>query len=206
MSTIIFDFDGTISNSFPYVSNFLIIEAGLETEDKERVEQLKGLSMQAMALNLGFSWWRLPDLFIRGRRRMRASSKLLQPYEDMAELIRQLHEEGHQLYLLSSNNSRNIRIFLEAHELDSYFIKIYGSIGMFSKAPALRRLLKKHNIETTDAVYVGDEMRDLVAAQSIGLRAISVTWGFARRGELGALKPTALVDTPAELAVALKKI
>ncbi len=206
MAAIIFDFDGTIANSFPYVSNFLAIEAGLASLDPARAEQLKGLSMQAMALNLGFPWWRLPDLFIRGRRRMIVSSKLLQPYQNMPELIRQLHKDGHQLYLLSSNNSNNIKSFLETHDLDKYFIKIYGSVGMFSKAPALRRLLRKHKIALEDAVYVGDEMRDSEAARSINLRVVSVTWGFARRSDLESLKPLALADTPSELAKILRKI
>ncbi|MDB5170658.1 MAG: gph 1 [Candidatus Saccharibacteria bacterium] len=206
MSAIIFDFDGTIANSFPYVSSFLAEQAGLPPLTEADAQQLRGLSMQAMARQMGFAWWRLPRLFIRGRRRMQASSKHLHPFDGMPELIRQLHKDGHQLYLLSSNNLRNIKAFLRAHDLDNYFIDIYGSVGLFSKAPALKRLLRKHKLNLEDAVYVGDELRDAEAAQSIKLRVISVTWGFARLQDLTNQKPTALAASPAELTTIIGKL
>lgn len=203
MSVIIFDFDGTIANSFPYVADFLAAEAGVTLDDKQRA-QLRGLSMQAMARRMGFAWWRLPRLFVRGRRRMRHSSKHLQPFEGMPELLEQLKAEGHDLYLLSSNNLRNIKSFLRVHKLDTYFIDMFGSVGLFSKAPALRRMLRKHNIAIENAVYVGDELRDAEAAQSINMKIISVSWGFARLQDLKDQKPTALAHTPAELAKLLQ--
>lgn len=162
--------------------------------------------MQAMAVSLGFGWWRMPSLFFKGRRQMRVSGSKLQPFEGMPELIRQLHTDGHKLYLLSSNNSSSINNFLQAQGLESYFIEVQGSVGLFNKAPALRRLLRKYDIALEDAVYVGDEMRDSAAAHSIKLRIISVSWGFARRDDLVKLKPTALADTPAELTEILQKI
>lgn len=206
MTTIIFDFDGTIADSFPYVSDFLVLKAGLPPLDEVRRLKLRGLSMQAMAVSLGFAWWRMPGLFFKGRRQMRISGKNVQPFTGIPELIRQLHEDGHRLYLLSSNKSRNIKEFLKAHDLEAYFIEVYGSVGLFNKAPALRRLLRKHRVALDNAVYIGDEMRDSEAAQSIRLRIVSVAWGFARRSDLASLKPTALADTPAELAKILKKI
>ncbi len=206
MKAIIFDFDGTIADSFPYVSDFLALKAGLPPLDEAGRQKLRGLSMQAMAVSLGFGWWRMPSLFFKGRRQMRVSGKSLKPFAGMPELIAQLHHDGHKLYLLSSNNSRNIMSFLRAHDLDSYFIEVYGSVGLFNKAPALRRLLRSQGIALTDAVYVGDEMRDSAAAHSIKLRIVSVSWGFARRTDLVNLKPNAIADTPSELATILHKI
>ncbi len=206
MAAIIFDFDGTIANSFNFVADFLALGMSAEPLSEVARKELGGMSMYAMARHLGYRRWRLPGLFFKGRRHMGGGIKDLEPFDGMPQLIRQLHDDGHKLYLLSSNNSRNIQVFLKAYDLDKYFIKIYGSVGLFSKAPALRRLLRKHHLERASAVYIGDELRDSEAAQSINLRIISVSWGFARRADLEALKPTALVDTPAELAVAISKI
>ncbi len=205
MKAIIFDFDGTIADSFPYVSDFLALKAGLAPLDDAGRQKLRGLSMQAMAVSLGFGWWRMPSLFFKGRRQMRVSGKSLKPFDGVPELIAQLRKDGHDLYLLSSNSSRNIMSFLRAYDLDSYFIEVYGSVGLFNKAPALRRLLRKHGIALTDAVYIGDEMRDSAAAHSIKLRIISVSWGFARRSDLVNLKPLAVADTTAELAAIIAK-
>lgn len=195
MAAIIFDFDGTIADSFDYVADFLASQAGVKLTD-ERRKALRGMSMIAMARQLGFKWRSLPWLFFRGRRRMVHTVTKLEPFKGMPQIIHKLHNEGHELFMISSNNVKNIHRFLHHHKLHKYFLEIYGGVGLFDKAPSLRRLLKEHNFETKEAVYIGDELRDVEAAQSIGLRVVAVSWGFARLNMLEEQKPTALVHNP----------
>ena len=132
--------------------------------------------------------------------------KHVQPFEDMPDVIKKLHAEGHELFMLSSNSVKNIHRFLHHYELHTYFLEIYGSTGLFGKAPTLRRLLKEQHLEKTDAVYIGDELRDVQAAQSIGMRVIAVGWGFARPAGLEALKPTAIAETPDDIIRILEEL
>jgi phosphoglycolate phosphatase len=206
MAAIIFDMDGTIADSFDYVSEFLAKQARLEPLTDEQKQRLRGMSMGAMARMLGYNWWDAPLLFYRGRRRMRQAIKHLEAFTGMPEVIRKLHAEGHELFILSTNSVPNIRNFLHKQKIHKYFLEIYGGVGVFGKAPALRELLKENSIEIDQAVYVGDERRDVEAAQAIGLRAVAVTWGFAHRGNLVALQPMAVVDTPAELMKILEEL
>lgn len=206
MATIIFDFDGTIADSFDYVANFLAEEAGIEQLSVEQRNNLKGHSMIAMARQLGFRWWQAPWLFFKGRSEMRKTIKRLNTFAGMPELIRKLHAEGHELFVLSTNSVRNVRFFLHRHKMYKHFLQIYGGVGVFGKGPALRQLLRDQNLDIEQAVYVGDELRDVEAAQSIGLRAIAVSWGFADRQNLKDAKPTGLADTPAELLRILEEI
>jgi phosphoglycolate phosphatase len=206
MATIIFDMDGTIADSFDYVADFLAGEARrgpLSSNDKQA---LRHLSMVGMAKRLGFHWWDGPRLFFKGRRRMNRSIRDLQAFKGMPELIGKLNAEGHELFMLSTNSVRNIRHFLRRRHLHTYFLEIYGGVGLFGKGPALRQLLRDQNIDIKNAVYVGDELRDVQAAQSIGLRVVAVSWGFAGRHDLQAAKPLALVDNPAELLRVLEDI
>jgi phosphoglycolate phosphatase len=199
MSTIIFDFDGTIADSFDYVLEFLTVEAGLEPLIGTDRLALRNLSMIAMARHLGHPHWRLPLLFWRGRRVMRMAIETVGPFDGMPEVIRKLHAEGHELFIVSSNNLANVRAFLHRYDLHEYFLEIYGGVGLFGKAPALRRLLKEHSLELADSMYIGDEVRDAEAAQSIRMRIISVLWGFARHADLRALHPTAVAETPDDI-------
>lgn len=206
MAAIIFDFDGTIADSFDYVSGFLAEEAGAAPLSDQQKKDLRGLSMIAMARKLGHHWWNGPKLFFKGRRRMKQAIKHLDPFDGLLEIIRKLHAEGHELFILSTNSLQNVSHFLHDKKIHKYFLEIYGGAGMFGKAPELKKLLKEQNIELVQAVYVGDELRDVQAAQSIGLRAIAVTWGFASRDNLKAQKPTAMADTPAELLRILEEL
>ncbi|HVX24654.1 MAG TPA: HAD hydrolase-like protein [Candidatus Saccharimonadales bacterium] len=205
MATIIFDFDGTIANSFVYVTDFLASGKGLSLSDGQRAE-LHGMSMAAIARSLGYRWWRLPRLFLQGRNVMTKALHHVQPFAGMPELIMKLHAEGHELFVLSSNTVRNVHAFLHHYDLHKYFLEIYGGVGLFGKAPALRRLLKEQSIDKADALYIGDELRDVEAAQSIHLRVIAVTWGFARPSDLVDHRPTHVVDTPDDLLHVLEEV
>jgi phosphoglycolate phosphatase len=77
---------------------------------------------------------------------------------------------------------------------------------MFSKAGALRQLLKKNNLRPEEAVYIGDELRDIQAARSIGLPVIAVAWGFAHTADLEALRPAGVARKPADIPQIIKKL
>jgi phosphoglycolate phosphatase len=206
MAAIIFDMDGTIADSFDYVADFLAKEAGLPPLSDEQKQSLRGLSVNGMVERMGFHWWHAPLLFFKGRHQMRHAMRHLKAFKGMPNTIRKLHAEGHELFILSTNSLNNIHHFLHDQKIHTYFLEIYGGVGIFNKAPALRQLLREQNIEVAQAVYVGDERRDVEAAQAIGLRAIAVSWGFAYRGGLKKLKPTGLADTPDQLMKILEEL
>ena len=208
MGAIIFDMDGTIADSFDYVSDFLVQQAHMAPLSDEQKKSLHGLSIREMASKLGYHWWDAPRLFIHGRRLMKRSirGRRLQSFTGMTEVIHKLHNEGHELFVLSTNSLRNVHHFLDEQKIHQYFLEIYAGVGVFGKASGLRQLLKDQHLGAAETVYVCDELRDIEAAQSVGVRTVAVTWGFAKRVNLVAMKPTALADTPTELMRILEEV
>lgn len=206
MAAIIFDFDGTIADTLDYFIDFIAREAKLEKLTQVQRDGLSGMSLAAISRKLGHPWWRLPFLYLKGRKVMEPYIKDLEPFKGMPQLIKKLHAEGHELFIISSNTVRNMRTFLRKQHLRTSFLQIYGGVVVFGKGPALRQLLKDQNLELNDAVFVGDELRDMQAAQSIGMRAVAVTWGFASKKNLKDAKPMAIADTPEELMRILEEI
>ncbi|HET8991707.1 MAG TPA: HAD-IA family hydrolase [Candidatus Saccharimonadales bacterium] len=206
MAAIIFDFDGTIVDNRDYFIEFIAKEAGHWPLSKEQEASLAGLPLLFMARQLGVRWYYLPQLYFKGRKRMDRVISTFKPVQEMPELIKKLHNEGHELFILSSNSVRNIRLFLKHNHLREYFMEIYGGVAVFGKAGQLHKLLRENNLKVKEAIAVGDEIRDVVAAQAVGMRVVAVTWGLCSDQDLAKFKPTAIAHDSKELLGLLEEI
>jgi len=115
-------------------------------------------------------WWRRREAAAVAiqREEIRAGSKAL--YDDVAAL----GELDHTLAIVSNNQHETIEFIVDHHELDAQFETYYGRDptveGAKRKKPDphyIDRALAE--LETTDALYVGDSEKDLVAAERAGI-------------------------------------
>jgi phosphoglycolate phosphatase len=197
---IIFDFDGTIANSFGVIIEvFEKLTKQPRKLSQSEVDALRDLPPLTIARQLGVSVWQIPFLLFRGRHMMASRLHEIQPFDGMVGVIEKLHAEGHELFIMSSNSRGTIRKFLKQHHLYSYFVDIKGEVGMFGKPRALRNLLRINNLEAKNSFYIGDETRDIEAASDVGMRSIAVLWGFARDASLIALNPTGTAIKPVDI-------
>jgi HAD superfamily hydrolase (TIGR01549 family) len=202
---LIFDFDGTIADSLPVIvkvyHELMPDRPELTTKDFHR---LRSLPARQVAKELGISWWKAPFLLTKGRSRMYKYMPEVKVFAGIPEVLRQLTERGYKLQIVSSNSSKNVAKFLETHGLSDYFVGIHGKAGAFSKVKALKKILKSANLVAGETYYVGDEVKDSVAAHAVGMPNVAVTWGFNDKGSLAATQPTHLVDTPKDLLTLFK--
>lgn len=203
---VIFDFDGTLADSFEYVLGFLQSEAK-NTQNFSPIEkkELREMSMKRLALHLGIPLWRLLPVYFKGRRVMRAHMKDVRAFPGIAEMLRGLHKEGYMLFVVSANSGKNIRHFLKHYELESYFTGVRGGSGLGGKASLLRQLVVRHRLPKAQTWYVGDETGDMVAAAAAGLKSIAVGWGFANPEKIRALGPTAFAASVGDIPKCIQK-
>lgn len=197
---LIFDFDGTIADSLPVlikVYHELLPDKPELT--KAQIRSLRGMKLTSIPGYLGIAWWRVPFLVRTGRRRMHKHMSEVEVFDGMAEVIETLHARGYTLLIGSSNSAENVKKFLKIRGLYTYFDGIYGHAGIFSKAGALRKILRRSRLQPENTYYIGDEVKDSVAAHEVGMPNISVTWGFNDKASLAATNPTKMVDEPHEL-------
>jgi phosphoglycolate phosphatase len=76
-----------------------------------------------------------------------------------------------RLGVLSSNREDNIRRCLRANGTEGHFAFAVGYPRLFGKAKALRRILRAERVGGPDVLYVGDEVRDVEAAERAGWRS-----------------------------------
>ena len=198
--TIIFDFDGTLADSFGVAMNvFHQLTGGKHELSAAEIAALRGLPARQVIRRLGIPLWRVPFLVTKGRKLMHAHIDELLPFAGLPQAIAVLHSRGYRMFIVSSNSAENISRFLEAHGMTGFFEGIYGGVGLFSKAKFMRRMLRANHIQPAECVYVGDEARDMHAAQRVGIASLAVAWGYNSREGLEASNPTALIGEPAEL-------
>ena len=196
MKHLILDFDGTMVESGPLIYENLI---EYTSNIKQSWDELRDLSSKEVIQVLGISKLDLPKLILK----IRADFKLKlleQPIViGVKEVLRELSSMGYSLHIVSSNSEDNIATFLRFHELDKTVHYITSSFTIFGKAHGIKKLLGKLKCPLSDAMYIGDETRDIQAAQKVGIKSLAVTWGYNSERVLTAHQPDYIARTPMDL-------
>lgn len=203
IKTIIFDFDGTIADSFDTVfaiSNRLADEFGYPQTPLEDVAALKNLSSREILRRSKVSFFKLPFLLLRLRVELNREIARLQPIPGIKDALLALKQQGHHLGIVTSNSRQNVIAFLEAQAMRDLFDFIDSGLTLFGKGRIIQQILRQNRIDPTTTIYVGDETRDVEAARKIGIKVIAVCWGFNSCEVLEAQRPDFLILSPAELA------
>lgn len=209
MAVVIFDFDGTIADTLEAVvqiTNRLAPEFGYQPASDLEVKQLRNLSTQQIVRRSQVSLWKLPLLLRRVKAELGYEIHNIQPVVDWQEVLDHLAHQGHRLGIITSNSAENVAIFLRNHNLKHNFEFVYSGTGLFGKARVIRQALKRYRLNPAHVVYVGDETRDIEAAQSIPVPVVAVSWGFNTPHALAAQQPDFLIHTPAELITVIAQL
>ena len=198
---IIFDFDGTIADSFPVllgVFNQLVEERGMARFSAEKIEEARNLSMREIIFQLKISRWKLPFLARKIQKEFAQRISQVQPISGIIPVLCVLKEAGYLLGVVSSTRKETLEQFMRNNQID-VFTFVHGEKNLFGKAKILKKILKEYAILPSQAAYVGDESRDIDAAKEAGVKSASVSWGFNSKKMLAKHQPDYLIDKPEEL-------
>jgi phosphoglycolate phosphatase len=202
---IIFDFDGTLADTFPWfaaVLNGVADRYRFRRIQPEEVEALRGQSARELIAHLGVPRWKLPFIARHMRRLAAEDSSEIALFPGIEPMLHQLRRDGFVLAIASSNSEGNIRRAL-GPELAPLFTHYACGAGLFGKASKFRQLARQARIEHRDSLCIGDEIRDFEAAGDAGMAFGAVAWGFTRAGALAALAPAFMFSDPREIAALL---
>ncbi len=198
MKHVIFDFDGTIADTMPHVLEIAEEVTG-RIIDRTEVERLRNMSITAILKEYKIPLYRIPKYLLQGKKLLAKRGTKIEPVGDLQAVLHELKNSGYDLQIVSSNSAPIIVKFLRRHKIEKYFSSVHGNVGLFSKAQALKKIIKKQEYSIKDCVYIGDELRDIEAARKIKMLVIAVTWGFNGEKLLKSTRPDALADQAKEL-------
>lgn len=198
----IFDFDGTLADSLPWLRaafSELAAEFGFRAPDDGDVEVLRrSPPRDAMAL-LRVSRWKIPIIAARLRRRMARELEAIRAFDGVDEMLRRLDEAGVTLAVVSSNSRRNAERVLG--EVAAARVRHWAcGSALLGKAAHFRRVLARSGIPSGEAICIGDEIRDAHAARAAGIAFGAVGWGYHALDALLAERPAEVFERVADLA------
>lgn len=200
-SLLIFDFDGTIADTLRIavkIANELGEEFGFRKVTQGEFVELKSKSVPELMRMAGLSWIQLPLFIKRARDSFKANLKLVPPITDMPEILHTLQQRGYRMGIVTSNTEEGVSRFLEDHHMQMFeFIDAPDSL--FGKAKAIKRIIKKQQLRKRDVIMIGDELRDMEAAEKVGIDGLAVTWGFNSPKLLATNEQAHIIHDPKEL-------
>lgn len=197
----IFDFDGTLADSFPFfvsVFNRIADEHGFRGVDPEQVQQLRHHDTRTIMRHLGMPAWKLPLASRSFIGLMRENAARIPLFDGIHEVLHALSREGVRLAIVSSNSEQNVRLVL-GPSLGALFQHYECGMSIFGKAARIRKVVKQSAVPAAHALYVGDQAMDAVAARKVGVAFGAVSWGYAPIEALRKVAPEREFATPAEL-------
>lgn len=197
---VIFDFDGTLADSFPFflaAQREIAKRHGFEAIAGERVDDMRRLGVREIMRELKCPPWKLPLVAADFVRAMQAAPPV-PLFPGIADVLARLHAGGVHMAILTSNSVENVRRVLGESLADA--IRLYdGGAHMLGKHRRLARMLAQAGTPAGQAIYIGDQLSDREAARRAGMAFGAVGWGYAHVDALRAARPEEFFESVEEL-------
>lgn len=201
MQYVYFDFDGTIADSFMLgveVADLLSDKYKYSKIDMSKMDYYKSLTAQQLVKEFKIPFSKMFFLAPRFKSELLKRIDLLKPFDGINEVLEKL-SKNYSIGILTSNSEENVLAFLKNYNLSQYISDIQSLRHLFGKHKSLRTIMKKNNISKNEIIYIGDETRDIEAANWVKISSIAVTWGFNTIEILKHHKPTYIAQKPNQI-------
>lgn len=205
---ILFDLDGTLTDSSPGIINSIIYalnKYGISVEDTAILRKFLGPPLhESFKEHFGFDDEKAMEA-VNYYREYFSTKGLLENrvYDGIPELLKNLADNGKRLIVATSKPQEFTDRIMQHFDLEKYFEFIAGSNmdGTRSKkAEVIEYALNKCRItDKSNVVMVGDRKHDIIGAKAVGIDSIGVEYGYGDYDELNTAGATYIVKTVNDL-------
>lgn len=198
---VFFDLDGTLVDSFQAIQsgyNSALSQLAGRTLSLEEVRKIVGGGLRDSFVELVGEEKadEAVTLFRTTYREVYRNETFLLP--TVRETIETLKETGHLLGVISNKYGDFSRGILESLGLSGFFSFVIGDGDGYPLKPdpaIMNALLKRYNLNTEEAIYLGDGPIDIAFCRASGTRSCMVATGNYTYGQLSEHQPENLFPT-----------
>ena len=201
----IFDFDGTLADSFPWFSrvvNDVADRYRFKRIEPHEFDLLRTMDARTLMRRQGVAPWKIPFIANHVRRRKAKELDQTRLFDGVGDMLARLSDAEIKLALVSSNSEPNIRAILGVEMAQRFHYYECGA-SLFGKAARFGKVLARSATAASDAICIGDEIRDLEAARRQSIAFGAVTWGYTAPDALIARSPDMVFRSVGEIAARL---
>lgn len=123
-------------------------------------------------------------------------------YPAIPTLLQTLQTAGFKLFIATSKPAVYARRIVDHFDLAQYFLLVYGSEldgRLTHKNELIQHILQSEALNPAHTLMIGDREHDILGAQTNGVSAAGVTWGYGSQQELTAAGALTLLHHPDDL-------
>lgn len=171
---IIWDFDGTLFDTYPIMAQSLTIAL-----EKIGINESQNDIMKNMKISMGYALkhygkkYNLDSDFMKRYETIRYELEQdgIRPFEYIQDICKKVCENNGQNYIFTHRGVSTL-VYLEKYNMKNYFTQVITSKDNFPRKPqpdAIKYLIEKYNIETEEAVMIGDRELDVMSGKNAGI-------------------------------------
>ncbi|MBN2010589.1 HAD hydrolase-like protein [candidate division KSB1 bacterium] len=200
---VILDFDGTLADTLPWfiqMINQIAEKYNFRKIKSDEIEALRRYDGPDFIKYLRLPMWKVPAIANHMRLSLAQDIEKVHLFDGISTMLSKLVDCGVTLAVVSSNAEQNIRYVLG--EKNEKLIRHYEcGVSMFGKPAKLQHVMRMFGISGQDAIYIGDEIRDIIAAKKVHIASGAVSWGYNHADALAEQNPTELFIAVDDLIV-----
>lgn len=207
--TILFDLDGTISDSALGITRCVAhaLEGfGIKVDDLKGLNWFVGPPLRDSFARLGFDEPQVERAVALYRERYEPVGVYeTEAYPGVCQMLRRLHDSGKTIVLATSKPTVFAKVVLDDYGIADCFDFVLGCEldgRRDDKTQIMRECLAAVGVEGEKkqrTAMVGDRHYDINGAKACGIKSIAVTYGYAPEGELEAVQPDFIAGSISEL-------
>ena len=205
--TVIFDLDGTITDSGPGIMNairYAVKKRGLPDVPEEVLRSFIGPPLKEQFRSV----FGLSDdegtIMVATYREYYGEKGIFENrvYDGVPEVLQKLQEAGVRILMATSKPEKYAKQIAEHFGFDKYFDFIGGACmdgRRTDKHDVIEYVIDSCKVCRENTVMIGDRRHDMIGASKAGIRSIGVLYGYGSREELEEAGAERIAVTPGDI-------
>lgn len=192
MEYILFDLDGTITDSQLGIKNsvaYALNHFGIKVDNMDSLNKYIGPPLRQSFMTFAGLSEENSHIGMTKYREYYGPKGIFENelYSGIVDLFEKLKKDNKKIVLSTSKPWIYAEIILEHFNIKKYFDFVAGSElnGVRTKKDdVIKYAIDKYNIDTNNAIMIGDRKHDILGAKANGIKTIGVLYGFGSKDEL----------------------